>query len=61
MVPWRTLACQAGREAEADDLYLRAIGIGENALGPNHPDLAVMLNNRAFLLFMEVRTTTQFC
>eukprot|EP00903_Cladosiphon_okamuranus_P021870 g20106.t1 len=35
---------------EADPLYLRAIEIGEKTLGPDHPDLAIRLNNRAVLL-----------
>ncbi|CAM9170764.1 unnamed protein product, partial [Ectocarpus sp. 8 AP-2014] len=51
--PWR----QAGRVlklmgkyAEADPLYLRAIEIGENTLGLDHPALATQLNNWAGLL-----------
>ncbi|CAN0344597.1 unnamed protein product, partial [Ectocarpus sp. 6 AP-2014] len=35
---------------EADPLYLRAIEIGEKTLGPDHPDFATSLNNRAGLL-----------
>ncbi|CAN0586242.1 unnamed protein product, partial [Ectocarpus sp. 12 AP-2014] len=35
---------------KADPLYLRAIEIGEKTLGPDHPDLATWLNNRARLL-----------
>eukprot|EP00903_Cladosiphon_okamuranus_P018131 g16686.t1 len=39
-----------GKYAEADRLYLRAIEIGEKTLGPDHPNLATRLNNRAVLL-----------
>ena len=39
-----------GKLDEADPLYLRVIEIGEKTLGPNHPDLATRLNNRAGLL-----------
>ncbi|CAM9531172.1 unnamed protein product, partial [Ectocarpus sp. 12 AP-2014] len=39
-----------GKYWEADPLYLRAIEIGEKALGPDHPDLGTWLNNRAVLL-----------
>ncbi|CAN0281775.1 unnamed protein product, partial [Ectocarpus fasciculatus] len=39
-----------GKYEEAHPLYLRAIEIGEKTLGPDHPDLAVWLNNRAELL-----------
>jgi tetratricopeptide (TPR) repeat protein len=35
--------------AEAEPLYQRAIAIGEKTLGPEHPDLAVWLNNLASL------------
>ena len=31
-------------------MYVRAIAIGEKVLGPEHPDLAVWLSNRAGLL-----------
>lgn len=43
------LAAQ-GKYSEADLLYLRAIEIGEKALGPDHPDLATWLSNRALVL-----------
>ena len=29
-----------GRNAEAEQLYKRALAIGEKALGPDHPDVA---------------------
>ncbi|CAN0500846.1 unnamed protein product, partial [Ectocarpus sp. 8 AP-2014] len=38
---------------EADPLYLRAIEIGEKALGPDHPDIATRLNRRAGLLRLQ--------
>ena len=43
-----------GKLEEADELYLRAIGIQEKALGPDHSVLAVSLNNRAIGLRMQV-------
>ncbi|CAN0111092.1 unnamed protein product, partial [Ectocarpus sp. 8 AP-2014] len=36
-----------GRFAEADRLYAQAIEIEEKTLGPDHPSLAMSLNNRA--------------
>ncbi|CAN0605829.1 unnamed protein product, partial [Ectocarpus sp. 12 AP-2014] len=39
-----------GKYEQADPLYLRAIEIWEAALGPNHPEVASGLNNRAGLL-----------
>jgi tetratricopeptide (TPR) repeat protein len=38
-----------GRSSEAIPLALRALTIREKALGPNHPDVAVSLNNLAEL------------
>ncbi|CAN0605635.1 unnamed protein product, partial [Ectocarpus sp. 12 AP-2014] len=38
-----------GKYDEADPLYLRAVDIGEKTSGPDHPDLATPLNNRAWL------------
>ena len=43
------------RYDEADRLYLRCIKIEERTLGPDHPELAVSLNNRAGLLRRQVR------
>lgn len=40
---------------EAESLYVRAIAIGEKVRGPDHPDLAMFLNNRAALLKDQVR------
>jgi len=39
-----------GKYDKAETLYKRAIAIGEKSLGPNHPDLATLLNNFAKLL-----------
>ena len=50
-----TLLATQGKFEEADSLYLRAIEIGEKTLGPDHPDLATRLNNRAGLLRKQVR------
>ena len=39
---------------EADELLLRAIGIQEKALGPDHPGLASSLSSRAGVLRIQV-------
>lgn len=44
-----------GKYDEADPLFLRVIEIYEKSLGPDHPHLAVTLNNRAGLLCKQVR------
>ena len=44
--PRRALPAQ-GRYAEAEPLSKRALAISEKALGPEHPDVAVALNNLA--------------
>ena len=38
-----------GRYAEAEPLYHRSLAILENALGPEHPNVAASLNNLALL------------
>ena len=43
-----------GRLEEADELFLRAIGIQEKALGPDHPGLAFSLSSRANVLGEQV-------
>lgn len=43
-----------GKFEEADALLLRAIGIREDALGPDHPNVAVLLSNRAGVLQAQV-------
>lgn len=43
-----------GKYAEAEPLYERAQTVREKALGPEHPDLANLLNSRAALLAMQV-------
>lgn len=40
---------QQGASAEAEGLYRRALGIREGVQGPNHPDVALVLNNLAAL------------
>lgn len=47
-----------GKHEVADSLYQRAIAIEENASGPDHPHLAVTLNNRANVLQEQVREYT---
>lgn len=49
-----------GNFADADQMYLRAIEIEEKALGPDHPNLAKRLNNRAELLKLQVRAVGMF-
>ena len=36
-----------GRYADAEPLYKRSLAIREKALGPDHPDVAMSLNNLA--------------
>jgi hypothetical protein len=38
------------RLAEAEPLYRRALAITEKSFGPEHPDVAIRLNNLALLL-----------
>ena len=45
-----------GKHAEAEAMYLRAIGIEENVLGPDHPEVAATLSNLAGLLAKQVRS-----
>jgi len=40
----------AGNYAEAEPLFKRALSITERALGPDHPDVANVLENYADLL-----------
>lgn len=43
-----------GKHAEAEALYRRSQAIREEVLGPRHPDVAEVLNNRATLLKSQV-------
>ena len=43
-----------GKYDEAKPLYERAIAIGEKTLGPDHPNVATLLNNLAGLLSSQV-------
>ncbi|CAN0398781.1 unnamed protein product, partial [Laminaria digitata] len=45
-----------GNYAEAGPLYKRSLAIREKALGPEHPDVAMSLNNLAELFRAQVRT-----
>lgn len=49
-----------GKGTEADSLYSRAIEIGEKALGPDHPDVATLLNNKGVALSYQVRAVRIF-
>ena len=44
-----------GRYEEAEPLYERCQAIREKVLGPEHPELAATLNNRAVLYYAQVR------
>lgn len=44
-----------GKYAEAEPLYERSQAIREKKLGPEHPSMAGLLNNRAALLKAQVR------
>ena len=44
-----------GKFEDADLLYMKAIAIGDEALGPDHPSVAEWLNNRAAVLMEQVR------
>ena len=46
-----------GKFAEAERLYERCQAIEEKILGPEHPELAIPLNNRANLLKSQVRAS----
>ena len=47
-----------GRLDEADPLSERSLAILEKVLGPDHPDVAMALNNRAELVKAQVRAVT---
>ena len=49
------LLLSQGKYAEAEPLYKRLQAIREKALGPEHPAVAAVLNNRAGLLESQVR------
>ena len=49
-----TFTVPQGKYDEAMPLRKRCIEIGEKSLGPEHPDLAVWLNNLAGLLSAQV-------
>ena len=38
-----------GRYADAEPLYKRALGVKEKILGPDHPDVASILDNLGML------------
>ena len=49
-----------GKYNEAELLYVRATEIQAKVLGPEHPDLASTLANRAGLLKLQVRGVRHF-
>ncbi|CAM9321550.1 unnamed protein product, partial [Chrysoparadoxa australica] len=42
-----------GRFAEAEELYRRAVGVWEKAVGLGHPDAAHSINNLGAVLFKQ--------
>ena len=57
---YHAICCVQGKYAEADPLFVRAIEIGEKALGPDHPNVATMLSGRAGFLASQVRAARIF-
>lgn len=55
MITFDYLLAPQGKFDEAGPLYERSLTIRVDALGPNHPDVAESLNNRAGLLKSQVR------
>ena len=53
---WKLFVTFQGRLDEAGPLFERSLAIREKVLGPDHPDVAQSLNNRALLLQDQVRT-----
>lgn len=49
-----------GNYAEAEPLYEQSQAVFEKVLGPDHPEVATSLNNRAVLLEAQVRTARYF-
>ena len=49
-----------GKYDEAEPLYVRAMAIDEKVYGPDHPEVARDLNNRAELLQQQVRAVRCF-
>jgi hypothetical protein len=43
------LQAECERWSEAENLYLRAVGLKEELFGPDHPDVAMTLHNLAVL------------
>ncbi|CAN0475986.1 unnamed protein product, partial [Scytosiphon promiscuus] len=52
----KCLAAQA-KFAEAETLYGRSLALREKVLGPEHPDVAISLNNSAALLIAQVESS----
>lgn len=46
---------ERGRYTEAEPLHERALAIGERAVGPDHPDVAMSLNNLAVVRWQQGR------
>lgn len=50
------LGSKQDREDEAGPLLERALAIGKAAFGPEHPDVALILNTQANLFYFRVRS-----
>lgn len=49
-----------GKYAEAEPLYERSLAIREKVLGPEHPLVAQLLNNRAAVFASQVGAVKKF-
>lgn len=56
IIRYRPFGCTQDREDEAGPLLERALAIGEAALGPEHPYVALILNAQANLFYLRVRS-----
>ena len=57
---YHAVHCMQGKYSEAEPLYERCQAIEEKVLGPEHPSLAITLNNRSGLLKNQVRAVRNF-
>lgn len=49
-----------GRDAAAESMFARAMGIWEENLGPKHPNVAIALSNWSTLLMTQVGVMRSF-
>ena len=55
LTPPHLLTDAQGNYGEAEELYKRSLAIHEQLLGPDHPNVAISLNNLARLWESQVR------